>query len=151
VIKIVADLPSLVAVMVEVPAAMAVAKPLLSMPTTAVLELLQVTTRPVRAPLMESLGVAVNSMSSPILTPVRGAVSVTETMGTRETVMTEVDDFPSEVPVMVAVPGATAVTSPVAETVATAGAELLQVVVLPVSVPPIESSVEEVNCCVCVT
>jgi hypothetical protein len=56
--------------------------------------------------------------------------------------------FPSLVAVIVAEPGATAVTRPVPLTVATVGALLAHVTVRPVSVAPAASSRVTVSCCV---
>jgi hypothetical protein len=58
---------------------------------------------------------------------------------------------PSLVPMMFVVPNATAVTSPVADTVATAVFELDQVTTRPVSTPPIESRATALACVVPLT
>src|SRR5207247_9762829 len=62
--------------------------------------------------------------------------------------MDEVPLLPSLVAVIVADPAATPVTSPLAETVATAGALLDQVTIRPVSTLPAESFVVAVSCTV---
>jgi len=59
-----------------------------------------------------------------------------------------VPDRPSLVAVIVALPTATAVTRPLADTVAFVRSELLHVTVRPVSVAPPASRVAAVNCCV---
>ena len=56
--------------------------------------------------------------------------------------------LPSLVAVIVAVPTATAVTKPVELTVAFVASDVVQVIVRPVSVAPVASSVVAVNCCV---
>jgi hypothetical protein len=67
-----------------------------------------------------------------------GAI-ITDATDTGVTVTTALAVFPSTVAVMVAVPAATAVTSPVADTVATVGDALLQPTARPVSTAPFTS------------
>ena len=62
--------------------------------------------------------------------------TVTDATGTGVTVMEEVPLLPSLVAVIVAVRGATAVTSPAPDTVATAELFELQAIVRPVRIPP---------------
>lgn len=70
-----------------------------------------------------------------VATTVAGdGVTVTDPTGTASTVIVAVPLFPSLVAVITALPRATPVTTPLAETVATAGALELQVTVRPVSV-----------------
>jgi len=71
---------------------------------------------------------------------VRG-FAVTVATGTAVTVIDELPDFPSLVAVIVAAPAPTAVTTPLAETVATAGVLLDQVTTRPVNTLPEESLV----------
>jgi hypothetical protein len=65
-----------------------------------------------------------------------------------ETVMADVAVSPSTVAVMVALPGATAVTTPVVDTLATLDALLLHVTARPVSTVPAASRALAVSCCV---
>ena len=74
-------IPSLVAVIVTVPAATAVARPLALTVATAVLLLLHVTVRPGRAFPAASFGVAVNGCVAPTLTVAVAGVTCTEATG----------------------------------------------------------------------
>jgi hypothetical protein len=142
--------PSLVAVMVTVPAATAVAKPveLFTVATLAVL-VDQVTVRPVRMLPLESFGVAVNCCVAPTAIEAVAGATATVATGTNVTVSVAVPVFPSLVAVMVAVPTATAVATPVALfTVAMLTLLVDQVTVRPVSMLPLESFGVAVNCCV---
>ncbi len=80
-----------------------------------------------------------------------GGVIETLNTGTGFTVSVAVPDLPSLVAVIVAVPSAFAVASPVASTVATVVLLEPHVTSLPVSVFPCASFVVAVNCLVCVT
>jgi hypothetical protein len=71
--------------------------------------------------------------------------------GTFATVTPAVALWPSLVAVIVAVPARTPVTSPLGDTVATAGALEAQVMVRPVSAVPAESWGVAVSCTVCPT
>ena len=64
------------------------------------------------------------------------------------TVMAAVAVLPSTVAVMVALPGATAVTTPALFTLATLDALLLHVTARPVSIVPAASRALAVSCCV---
>src|ERR1035437_476688 len=74
--------------------------------------------------------------------------TVTLATGGGDTVMVEVPVFVSLVAVIVAVPGATAVTSPLALTVALVASDVAHVTARPESVLPLASSVVAVSCCV---
>jgi hypothetical protein len=128
-VTVTAEVPvfvSLVAVMVAEPAAMPVASPLASTFTFVVSLLVQVTTRPVSGLPALSFGVAVSWSVPPRSTLAGAGATVTDETGTTVTVMAAVPVFVSLVAVMIAEPGATAVTSPALFTVAIAGALLVQ-------------------------
>jgi len=117
---------SLVAVIVAEPAAIPLASPLALTLTLVVSLLVHVTTRPASALPALSFGVA-ESCSVPPVSIVAGAgATVTDETGTTVTVMADVPVFVSLVAVIVAEPGATAVTSPALLTVAIVGALLVQ-------------------------
>jgi hypothetical protein len=122
VIDDVPDLPSLVAVIVEVPAVTAVTNPLGSTVAAAVLVDVQLTMRPVRALPFASLRTAVSCWVG-VIPRTRVAVAgltVTVATGVGVTVRSALPVFPSLVAMMFAVPALTAVTSPVVDdTVAT--------------------------------
>ncbi len=69
-------------------------------------------------------------------------------VGSACTVMAMVPSTPPDVAVIVAVPTATAVTRPVALTVAIDEFEVLHTMARPVSTPPLESRTVAVSCCV---
>jgi len=136
--------------MFAVPTAIAVTAPVDDTAATAVLLELQETARPVSVPPFASSIVAV-ACEVPIAVIVVGlSETVTEATGTGVTVIKAVPPFPSLVAVMTAVPTPTAVTRPVALTVA--AAELLDHVTMrpPSGVPP-ASLVVATNCCVALT
>ena len=112
--------PSTVAVIVAAPTVTAVTAPLALTVATDVLLDAQVVGRPVIKFPDASRAVAVRVRTSP--GNIFGAPGVTVTLdtGTFATVMTAVPDTPPAVAVIVALPVATAVTRPVADTVATA-------------------------------
>src|SRR3989454_12315480 len=112
--------PSLVAVIVADPAPAPLTSPLPLTVATAVLLLPHVTTRPGRAVPFASRGVAVSCTVAPCGTLADAGVTVTDATGTFDTVTTAVPLCPSLVAVIVAVPVATAVTSPLPFTLATA-------------------------------
>jgi hypothetical protein len=128
-VTVTADVPvfvSLVAVIVAAPAAMPVASPVALTLAFVVSLLDHVTTRPASGLPALSLGVAV-SWSVPPASRLAGAgVTVTVETGTTVTVIADVPVFVSLVAVIVAEPGATAVTRPPLFTVATVGALLVQ-------------------------
>src|SRR5829696_9229310 len=77
------------------------------------------------------------------------SVTPTEATGTGATFTTAVAVFPCEVALMVAEPAASAVTSPLAETAATAGWLLDQANVAPGSTAPAASFITAVSCALC--
>jgi hypothetical protein len=113
--------PSLVAMIVAEPAATPVTTPLDDTVAMPVLELNHVTARPVSTLLFASYAVAVSCAVCPTVTLGVAGETLTEATGTvtAVTVTVEVPEKLLLVAVMIAVPGLTALTSPVAETVAT--------------------------------
>src|ERR1041384_3775229 len=140
-------LPALVAVIVAEPTATAVTRPLLFTVAIAVLLLDQVTTRPVSVLPAASFVTADSCWVVPTLTLADAGLTVTDATGTSVTVMAAVPLLPSLVAVIVAEPAATAVTRPLASTVATAVLLLDHVMTRPVSVLPVESLVTADSCC----
>src|SRR5438132_1181814 len=140
--------PSLVAVIVADPAPAPLTSPLPLTVATAVLLLPHVTTRPVRAVPFASRGVAVSCTVAPCGTLADAGVTVTDATGTFDTVTTAVPLCPSLVAVIVAAPVATAVTSPLPFTIATAVLLLAQVTARPLSGVPFASLGVAVSCAV---
>src|SRR4029077_3874498 len=140
--------PSLVAVIVADPTATPVTSPLPLTVATAVLSLDHVTTRPDNGLPFASFGVAVSCTVKPCCTLAGDGVTVTEATGTGVTVSAEVPLLPSDVAVIVAVPTATAVTSPLPSTVATAVLSLDQVTTRPDNGLPFASLGVAVSCTV---
>ncbi len=121
-VTVIADvplLPSLVAVIVTVPAATPVTRPVELTVATVGSLVPHVTTRPVSNPPIESLVVAANCVVAVTRMPALGGDTTTLLTGTSDTLIVLVPLFVSLVAVIVAVPGATAVTNPVDDTVAT--------------------------------
>src|SRR6266566_4169140 len=143
--------PSLVAVIVVEPAALAVTSPVALTVAVVVLLLAQVIVRPVRALPAESLVVALSCVVAPTKSPAVAGLTVTEATGTFDTVTDTVALWPSLVAVIVADPAVTPLASPVALTAATAALLLAQVIVRPVRTLPAESLVVAVSCCVAPT
>src|SRR5919198_174677 len=143
--------PSLVAVIVAVPAATPETRPPPLTIATARLLLDQETVRPVSTLPAESFVVAVSCAVWPTNRPAEAGLSVTEATGTTLTVIAAVPLLPSLVAVIVAEPAATAVTRPVADTVAMPEALVVHVTARPVSTLPAESLVVAASCCVCPT
>src|SRR5262245_40461870 len=139
------DFPSLVAVIVVVPVATAVARPDEFTVAAAGLLDVHVTIRPVSVFPCASFGVPANCLVGVTKMVAVGAPTVTDATG-MYTVIADVPLLPSLLAVMVAVPSATAVTSPVDDTVATAWLLDPQPTVRPVRTPPAESSVIAVSC-----
>jgi hypothetical protein len=110
--------PSLVAVIVAVPTDTAVTTPAEFTVATAGLFDDQVTARSVTIVLFVSLTVDVSVVVPPTRREFGGGATVTLPTGTGATLTVALPDFPSLVAVMVAVPGATAVTTPLADAVA---------------------------------
>ena len=108
---------------------------------TAVLLDAQVIARPVKTLAFASSVVAVAcEVSTALIEPAESTTSTVAT-GADVTVRTALPTWPSLVAVMLAVPGATAVTTPLdAETMATAALSEVQVIVRPVRILPLEST-----------
>ncbi len=140
--------PSLVAVIVAVPTAAPVTSPLAVTVATDVLELAQVTVRPVSGAPFASFGVAVSCTVDPTSTVADAGATVTEATGTWTTVSAALPLCPSLVAVIVAVPATLPVTSPAALTVATVVLLLAHVTVRPVSGVPFASFGVAVSCTV---
>jgi len=145
------DTPSLVAVITAEPAATAVTSPEEDTVAALVLPELQVTTRPVSTLLFASRVVAVSCEVWPMLSD---ALPVTFTDATGAgagafTVSVAEPVTPSLVARIATLPAATAVTSPVLDTVARAVFALLHVTVRPVSTLLFASRSVAVACVVC--
>jgi len=143
-------LPSLVAVIVADPAAAPATSPLPFTAATLVFELPHVTVRPVNAPPLASLGVAVNCTVCPTWMPADGGVTLTDATGTGAlvTVMEDEPLCPSLVAVIVADPTAAPVTRPLGLTPATVALSLVQATARPPSAVPFASRGVAVNCTV---
>lgn len=132
-------LPSLVAVIVAVPALTAVTTPLPVTVATFVFDDDQVTVRPASVAPPASLVTADACVAAPTATVDDASDTLTDATGAgggTVTVMGAVPLTPSLVAVIVALPAATPVTVPVDETVATFVFELAHVTTRPVSVAP---------------
>lgn len=137
-----ADCPSLETVTATVPAATAVTRPALETVAILVLAELHAITRPVRTLLFASRVTADNWTVPPTWrVEVVGETEIDATgIGAGAlTLNGALANLPSLVALIIAVPEPTALTSPVAATVATAVFELSQVTVLPDSTAPLES------------
>jgi hypothetical protein len=134
--------PPLVAVIVAVPAAITVTKPLPDTVATDALLVAQVTALPVSAFPFASSGVAVSCAVCPNDTLAVAGLTTTEATGASATVSEAVPLWPPLVAVMDAAPGATAVTKPLEDTVATEALLVAQVTGEPIrGVPPEPSGV----------
>jgi hypothetical protein len=131
--------PPLVAEMLAVPAARPVTIPVVETVATATLLDVHVTTASGTTAPAASFTVAVSAAVPPAWTFAELGSTATLAMGRGTTVTELVPACPSLVAVIVAEPGATPVTIPVADTVATAGALELQVTVRSVSTAPLAS------------
>jgi len=140
--------PSLVAVIVADPSATPVTTPLADTVATALLLVVQVTTRPLSVLPLASLRVAVSGTVPPMYRFGAAGLTVTAATGTRLTVTLVVPLCPSLVAVIVTAPAATPVTSPAADTVAIAGFELAHATTRPVSTFPAASLVTALSCTV---
>jgi hypothetical protein len=140
------DCPSLVAVIVTDPGATPVTNPALDTVATPTSELAQVTVRPASAAPPASRGVTDSCVVPPTVTEAVSGVTATLATGTAVTVTLAVPNCPSLVAVTVADPGATPVTSPALDTVATPVSELLHVTTRPVRVAPLADRGAAVNC-----
>ena len=143
--------PSLVAVITDVPTATAVMTPAPDTVATDGEALLHVTVRPASTPPTESRVTAVACVVVPSTIDDEASVTTTALTGTGDTVTAAVALCPSLVAVMVAVPGATAVTRPLADTVATPVADEVQLTARPVSTSLLAARVTAVPCVVCPT
>src|SRR6266566_395335 len=141
--------PSLVALIVAVPATTPLTRPLPLTGATDVLLLDHVTTRPVSALPLASFGVAVSCTVWPATTLAGAGLTVTEATDTLVTVIADVPLCPSLVEVIVADPATTPLTRPLELTVATDVLLLDQVIVRPVSGVPLASLGVAVSCTVC--
>src|SRR6266567_243891 len=144
----VALLPSLVAVTFAEPAATAVTSPLPSTVATPAASVDHVMTRPVRTLPTASWSVAVICCVAPTPTVAAAGLTLPDATGAGFTVMAALPPFPSLVAVIFAAPGATAVTRPAFETVATAGLSLDHVTIRPLNRLPFASYRLAVSCCV---
>src|SRR2546427_5797416 len=133
-VTVIADVPlfpSLVAVIVAEPATTPLTRPLELTVATDVLLLDQVTTRPASGVPLASFGVAVSCTVWPCGTLAGAGLTVTELTATFVTVIAAVPLWPSLVAVIVADPGAGAVTFPFTSAIATDVLLLDQVTVRP--------------------
>jgi len=137
--------PSLVAVIVVLPGPTGVTTPADDTVATVGTLDVHVTTRPVNTFPLPSLVTAVSvAVAPPTRSVVLVGVTVMDATGTFDTVITAVPLLPSLVAVIVAVPGATAVTTPLLDTVAMAVALDVQVTTRPdTSVPFASRNVTE--------
>src|SRR6266853_1794759 len=138
--------PSLAAVIVADPAAPLVTNPPAFTLATEVLLLDQVTTRPVSALPLASFGVAVSWIVCPCWILAEAGVTVTDATGTFVTVIAAVPLCPSLVAVIVADPGAMAVTFPFTSAMATDVLLLAQVTTRPDRTFPLASFSVAVSC-----
>ena len=148
--------PSLVAVMVALPASWPVTRPLPVTVATDVLLLSHVMTRPVSVLPAASFVTAESCWVLPAVMVATGGVTETEATGTSVTVAVEVALFPSLVAVMMAEPAATPVTTPtvtcpLAVTVATAALLVAQVTSRPLNGLPLASCGVAVSWTACPT
>jgi len=144
-------LPSLEAVIVAVPAATAVTRPLLFTPATAALLVAHVTARPESVFPPASFVVAVSCTVWPTCALAVAGLTVTDATGTTVTVIDAPPACPSLVAVMVAAPVATALTRPLLLTVATAALLVVHVTRRPVNGLPPASFGIAVSCTFCPT
>lgn len=146
------DFPSLAAVITAVPSFTPLTTPVDDTVALLVSLDVQVTTRPVSIWPFTSRSVAVNVTLLPLFTDVDDGLTVTVATGSgaaATTVMLDVPDFPSLVAVIVAVPGATACTNPLTDTVATAELFVDQLTVRPLSGLPSKSFGVAISCWFC--
>src|SRR5882762_3368155 len=141
-------LPSLAAVIVADPTATPATRPLLFTVATCALLLDHVTRRPVSVVPAASLTTAANCWVAPTPILADAGLTATEATGTVVIVIAAVAVLPSLVAVIAADPTVTAVTSPLALTVATVGALLDHVTERSGSTMPVESWAVAVSCTV---
>src|SRR3989441_3339911 len=140
------DWPSLVAVIVAVPATTPPTSPLPFTVATDALLVAHVTTRPPSGVPLASFGVAVSCPVAPTGTLAVAGLSATDATGTALTVIAAEPDFPSPVAVIVAVPAPTPPTSPLPPTVATDALLVAHVTTRPPSGVPFASFGVAVSC-----
>jgi hypothetical protein len=133
-------LPSLIALIVTDPFAIAVTSPFESTVASAGFELCQATTRPLRTFPCASLTVAVACVVCPLESVLLASATVTDAAGTSRTLMDAVAFLLFDWAVMMARPFATPVTSPASDTVAMAVFEDVHLVLVPVKVRPSASN-----------
>src|SRR5688572_11275227 len=137
--------PSTVAVMVALPGECAVTTPVDVTVATLGRFVDHITTRPVSGLPATSSGCACSCAVWPSISDCEVGVTRTDATGMADTVTDAWSVFPSEEAVMMAPPGASAVTVPFALTVATPSLLLLQVIGRPVRIPPDAALVSAVN------
>src|SRR5438309_7057800 len=138
--------PSLVAVIVTDPAATPVTSPVADTVAIAAFELVQLITRPLSTLPAASLVTALSCVVAPTKTFAVAGLTVTDATGTLDTVTAAVPLCPSLVAVIVTDPTATPVTRPLADTVASATFELVQLITRPLSTFPAASLGVAVSC-----
>src|SRR6266550_4774984 len=135
--------------MVADPALTPLTRPLPLTVATVVALLAHAMVRPLSTFPFASFGVAVSCTVSPVVTLADAGLTPTDATGTSVTVRVAVPLFPSLVAVIVADPGATAVTRPLPFTVARAVLLLPHVTTRPASAFPLASFGVAVSCTVC--
>src|SRR6185437_12084895 len=143
-------IPSLVAVIVEVPAPAPVTTPVLDTVAAPVLLEAHVTMRPVRGLPRLSIGVAVSVAVAPLVIDTDAGDTLTLATGSCDTSTFTLPFFLPDVAVTVVVPTSAPVTTPVELTVATLELLVVHVIVRPESVAPVASrKVTEIwsDCC----
>src|SRR5712692_3782094 len=140
--------PSLVAVIVAEPTPTPGTSPLPLTVATLALFVAHVIDRPLNGFPLASRGVAVSCTVCPTGTLAVAGLTVTDATGTLVTVMAAVLVALSHAAVMMAVPAASAVTSPVPFTVATPGLPLVHVTARPVKTFPFASFGVAASCAV---
>src|SRR3989441_712380 len=138
--------PSLVAVIVAVPATTPPTSPLPFTVATDALLVAHVTTRPPSGVPLASFGVAVSCVVAPTGTLAVAGLTATDATGTTLTVIAAEPDWPSLVAVIVAVPAATPLTNPLPLTVATDALLVAHVTTRPPSGVPFASFGVAVSC-----
>src|SRR3989442_1475226 len=138
--------PSLVAVIVAVPAPTPLTSPLPLTVATDALLVVHVTTRPPSGVPLASFGVAVSCAVAPTGTLAVAGLSATDATGTALIVIAAEPPFPSLVAVIVPVPPATPLTSPLPLTVATAPLLVAQLIVRPLNGRPLEANAVPLSC-----
>src|SRR5919197_5118367 len=140
--------PSLVAVIVALPLATAVTRPLVDTVAIPASLVDQVIVRPLSGLPAESFATALNCAVVPVCSVTDHGVTLTVATGTSATVIAALPLCPSLVAVIVTEPAATPLTKPAADTVATPVALLDHVTPRPVRTLPAESLVTALSCSV---